>query len=212
MKVFYKPTENKTQGVFIAYHDSGVPDDMYGTTNKTFELADIKDLQRVGDKTEKDKYFDTRLIYVPGSSLEELKRKGLTLVLSRMTEASNIFTSQYPQTEMLSWGTKEVAARLYLNKETLSASQNSMLVSEQVAGGYKDLDELCNVICDNAAKFMYISGTLAGLRSYYNTKIKEADSDVSVEYYLSELEDKLDSLSANLSSPAPANTTDASKN
>lgn len=189
MLIYYRDSEIPGQGFLIASHEEGqnVPTSAYGDTIKTFMLSAGEEVERIGDAPSNN-VFDARLIRVPVAPTlppEGDKEKGRKDLFALITQASDGILSQYPQSEVLSWPTKEAAAKLYLDggDAALTPTQKTLLDAELSTAGGK-MEDLCTLILLNAEKFSKISGFLSGLRQNTNAKIDAAKSQDEINTLL----------------------------
>lgn len=179
MIIYYRDTETAGQGALIATHEDSqsVPASVYGDNVKSFVVSSGDDLIRIGELPSNNPGgLDNRPIKVVVPSLADDKTAAKKTVLDIISAASSGILSQYPQSEVLSWPTKEAAAKIYLDKGELTPTQKTLLDAEFQAVGSGTMDDLCATILLNAEKFSKISGFLAGLRQNTNAKIDAASS------------------------------------
>lgn len=211
MRVYYIPLQDDSTGTLVATHEEfqNIPDEMYGTNARSFIIDDIKNLTRVGDAPPENKW-DTRPIKIPGVDIAVLRDSATKKMLQALTTAADTITSKYTQSEQLSWGTKDAAARAYLASETLTETQTTLLQSEASAGGNTDLKTLCEGIVANAESFAKISGTLAGLRTATAEAIAAAKSQTDLDAALVNLSNKIAVLFTSVNAAASSTTVSTS--
>lgn len=185
MRVYYK--DNRV----IATHrdDQLIDANVYGENVSVITVPDDTALENITSITEnKPPEYS-----IPEVNLEELKRQSKIIVVTVINEFSNTLMAGYPQSEMLSWGTKDLAARAYLADEKLNESQELLLNTEKEAGGYASIKELCEVIVANSDNFVKISGLVAGIRVSASQAIDRAINAQEVQAVIESVKQKLSS-------------------
>jgi hypothetical protein len=182
MKVYHK------NDIVIATHtDDAAPDpSVYGEGVSVTSYSNDVVLQREGVKPV-NPLLDSRPYVMPKLTLDELKAAAKKDLITKINEIYAKNTSVYPEVEMLSWGTKEAAARLSLAGSKLNDSQSAMLEAEKTAGSYNSIKELCESIVNKADAFMVIAGTLSGVRSDFSQKIDNATTESALAIIMSNL-------------------------
>lgn len=169
--------------IVIATHsdDQILDPSAYGSDILVMTVPNDTLLERKGtlpENTTGNTVVDTRPFKVPQVVSAPLtKDQTKSEVVGIINAFADKYTSKYPTSEMLSWGTKDLAARTFLAGETISESQTILLNTEKAAGNYDSLEDLCQVIVTNSDIFIKISGFIAGLRAAAFTDIDKATNN-----------------------------------
>lgn len=191
MKIYYKK-----QFVIATHSDNNAPDpSVYGLDVKVMTVPDGTVLEREGPLVPGSP-TDMRPYKLPVIPVEEAKVQAKATVVEMLNTFSNKYLLNYPQSEMLSWSTKDAAARSYLKGETLSESQLLLLNAEKNAGNYPDLDTLCNVIVANSDNFSSISGSVAGIRVTASAEIDKCKTTTDIDRVIEGVADKLSNIAS----------------
>lgn len=189
MKVFYKDLGNNLGNLIATHNDESVADNLYGDNVKSFILAQGEVLAREGEEPISVAGGpDLRPIKIPVLDMGALRLKAQASVLAILNAAADTILAGYSQSEILSWPTKEVAAKAYLNNETLTDTQKALLDAELAASGQSDMNLLCKTIVKNAEIFAKVSGSLAGIRSSANVLIVSANTQDDLDTIIAQTE------------------------